>query len=88
MTAGKHTDGIGGWGRPSRHRPPGRTATADTAQGTRRRANLPGPPGDVHTARPMTDTWHARPFALFPEGVVPEDVVGEASPRPARDDGS
>lgn len=50
-------DGIGRWGRPSRHRPPGSTATADTAQGARVRRYLPGPPGDVHTSRMSTDTW-------------------------------
>ena len=50
-------DGIGGFLRPSRHRPPGHSATADTAQGKRTRRDLPGPPGEVHTARIATDTW-------------------------------
>jgi hypothetical protein len=67
MSEDKRTDGIGRWGRPSRHRPPGRTATADTAQGHRQRAHLPGPPGDVHTARNATDTWPAQPSAVIPE---------------------
>jgi hypothetical protein len=50
-------EGIGRWGRPSRHRPPGHTATAEAAQGERSRSNAPGPPGDLHTARIATDTW-------------------------------
>jgi hypothetical protein len=76
MTDQKRTDGIRPWGRPSRHRPPGRTATADTAQGTRTRANLPGPPGRVHTARTLTDTWHAPHSRQFPEHQPGDDQSG------------
>lgn len=69
MREKKHTDGIGRWwGWPSRHRPPRRTATADTAQGERQRAHLPGAPGSLHTARTATDTWHADPSDMFPQG--------------------
>lgn len=72
MNDEKHADGMRGWGRASRHRPPGRTATADSAPGERQRAYLPGPPGDVHTARNATDTWHAEPSATFPPDATSE----------------
>lgn len=55
--AEKHTGGIRRWWRGSRRRPPAATATADTAQGARTRAHLPGPPAEIHTARHATDTW-------------------------------
>jgi hypothetical protein len=83
MSSEKPTDGIRRWGRPSRHRPPGRTATADTAQGERQRAHLPGPPGDIHTARSATDTWHADPAATFP----PPDTSQRSSPGDAGSSG-
>ena len=70
--ADKHVDGVGRFGRPSRHRPPGHSATAEAAHGERRRAYLPGPPGEVNTARPDTDTWPA-PKRRGRAGEVPEE---------------
>lgn len=66
MSEPQRTGGIWSWLRPTRHRPADKTATADTAQGERTRAHLPGPPGDVHTARIATDTWGADPSRVYP----------------------
>lgn len=46
--------------RPSRHAPPTGGTDAATLRGNRRRAHLPGPPGDIRTARTATDTWPGR----------------------------
>jgi hypothetical protein len=53
----RNLDGVGPPYQKSRHRPPGSTATAESARGSVVRADLPGPPGDIHTARNATDTW-------------------------------
>jgi hypothetical protein len=45
----KQQDAIGGFLSPARHRPDGDTATADEAHGERKRSDLPGPPGEVHS---------------------------------------
>lgn len=55
-----HPDGVGGFGRPSPHRPSARGVDAASLRGSRRRAHLSGPPGDIHTARTATDTWPGR----------------------------
>lgn len=58
-------DGVGAFARPSRHRPSARGVDATSLRGSRRRAHLPGPPGDIHTARTATDTWPGRRPALI-----------------------
>lgn len=74
----KNLDGVGRWGRPSRHRPPGRTATAEAAQGDRRREHAPGPPADIHTARIATDTWPGvEPNEPVTPGPAPVSKPGE-----------
>lgn len=84
--AAPRTNGIGRWLRPSRHRPDVTTATAESAQGARTRARLPGPPGDIHTARIATDTWPGRPPtpgispATSTETPHQPDTAGEDAP--------
>lgn len=67
----KHLDGIGRWWQPSRRKPPGRHGLAASAHGERRRSGLPGPPGDINTARHATDTW---------PGVPPGNAAGSRTP--------
>lgn len=80
MAEKKNLDGVRGWGRASRHAPPGDSATAEARQGSRARAHLPGPPGDVHTARTATDTWSQddRHPTIPPN----EPIMAEAAERP------
>lgn len=88
-------DGIGRWGRPSRRKPPGRYANAAAAHGERHRSGLPGPPGDISTARHATDTWPGRPPGTAAgdgpppghpgpgaRGANPEPVARGANPGP------
>lgn len=75
----KRHDGVGGFFRSSRHAPPAGGADAASLRGSRRRAHLPGPPGDIHTARPATDTW---------PGARPGPEAGsDSSPRPTYSSG-
>ena len=53
----KRDEGIGPAFRPSRRAPAAGGRDAASPRGDRRRAYLPGPPGDIHTARTATDTW-------------------------------
>ena len=55
----KRRDGMGPAFRPSRPAPPSGGTDAASLRARRRRAHLPGPPGDIHTARTATDTWPA-----------------------------
>lgn len=55
-------EGVRGWGRTSRRKPPGRFALAGSAHGLKRHSGQPGPPGDVNTARHATDTWPGVPI--------------------------
>ena len=72
----KNLDGVGRWGRPSRHRPPGDSATAEALQEGIERSQLPGPPGDINTARHATSERWQEPA---PAGADGADVVGAES---------
>lgn len=72
----KNLDGVGRWGRPSRHRPPGDSPTAEALQEAVDRSDLTGPPGDINTARHATsERWQAP----APPGADGDDVVGAES---------
>lgn len=69
-------DGIGRWWQPSRHKPPGHVANAAAAHGERHHSGLPGPPGDINTARHATDTWPGRPPGNLTAGAPPPGTRG------------